>query len=68
MNIKNFIKENLINGFCKGVWTSEEVNIMLLNYQLKGLITEEDITEIINEISPEQTNGNNEVVEEQPTE
>ena len=45
-NAEEFLKENLLNGFSKGSFTSEQVKIYAFNYKLKGYISEECFNEL----------------------
>ena len=51
-NQAEFVKENLIGGFQLGTWNEFQVNIFAMNYQLRGVITQEDFNEIMTAINP----------------
>lgn len=53
-SITDFAKENLINGFQNSSFTLEQVNIMCVNYSLKGMFGESDILEVTNAINPQE--------------
>lgn len=51
-NQAEFVKENLIGGFHRGTWNEFQVNIFAMNYQLRGVITQDDYNDIMNAINP----------------
>lgn len=55
MNLAEFVKTNLVSGYQNGSFTTEQVNIFALNYQLRGIITEGDFNEIIEAITPQES-------------
>lgn len=55
-NLKNFIKISLIDGAKKGIFAKEYANILAVNYLIKGLLTEEDLSEIGETLSLQSEN------------
>lgn len=49
-DLKEFIKENLVNGVVNECFAKENANIMAVNYLTKGILTTEDIEEISDNI------------------
>ena len=49
-NLKSFIVENIVNGIKNNTFTKEYGNIMAVNYLAKGIITEDEIIAIDNQI------------------
>lgn len=50
-NLKSFIVENIVNGIKNNTFTKEYGNIMAVNYLAKGIITEEEIIAIDDQIT-----------------
>lgn len=45
INLKEFILKNLKDGVRNGSFSKEYANILLVNYSLKGIVTETDISD-----------------------
>lgn len=54
-DMREFLKDNLVNGYWNGSFTREKVNIFAMNYVMKGMLTQEDFQEIQERIAePEE--------------
>lgn len=51
-NLKEFIKTNLINGVSNGIFAKEYAAILATNYLVKGILSETDVEEISEAITP----------------
>lgn len=60
-NLKEFIVKNIVDGVKNGTFTKEYANITAVNYMLKGVLLEENIISINNQIEQWE----NEVQDEQ---
>ena len=54
INLKEFILDNLKKGVKNGSFTKEYANILLVNYSVKGIITQEDVALISAEIEADE--------------
>ena len=50
-NLKEFITKNIVNGVKNGTWSKEYACIMSVNYLAKGILSEEDVAGIDNQIT-----------------
>lgn len=50
-NLKDFIKKNIVEGIKNGTFSKEYGNIMAVNYLVKGILVEEDVATIDEEIT-----------------
>lgn len=51
-NLKEFVKTNLINGVSNGIFAKEYAAILATNYLVKGILSETDVAEISEAITP----------------
>lgn len=49
-NLKEFIEKNIVDGVKNGTFTKEYANITAVNYMLKGVLLEENIISINDQI------------------
>lgn len=64
-NLKNFIKTNLIDGVTNGIFAKEYAAILATNYLVKGILSESDVAEISEAITPaEDDTVEDEVIED----
>lgn len=49
-NLAEFIITNTVNGVKNGTFTKEYANIMAVNYMLKGVLTQDDVVSINEQI------------------
>ena len=52
MDIRKWLKDNLINCFRSGRFAKEQVAVYAMNHLVKGNLTEEDVVEIAQAIEP----------------
>lgn len=77
-NLKAFIVKNIIDGIKNGTFSKEYGNIMAVNYLVKGILVEEDVATIDEEITawaaaqvvetPAEPSEEEDVVVDTPTE
>ena len=67
-DLKNFIVTNTVNGVKNGTFTKEYVNIMAVNYMLKGVLLEEDVISISTQIESWEAEQNAVVEPVEPSE
>jgi hypothetical protein len=73
-DMSEFVLKNLYDGYCNGSFTYQQVSIFATNFAIKGIISQEDVIELMAKIDAyieEQEKKTEEVVEEpveEPTE
>ena len=64
-SLKQFVKTNLIDGVANGVFAKEYAAILATNYLVKGILSEADVAEISEAITPaEDDTVEDEVIED----
>jgi hypothetical protein len=66
-DMREFVLKNLYNGYCNGSFTYQQVSIFATNFVIKGIISQEDVADLMAKIDAyieEQKQNTEEVVEE----
>jgi hypothetical protein len=53
-SLKQFVKTNLIGGVANGIFAKEYAAILATNYLVKGILSETDVAEISEAITPDE--------------
>lgn len=53
-SLKQFVKTNLIDGVANGIFAKEYAAILATNYFVKGILSETDVAEISEAITPDE--------------
>lgn len=59
-DMREFVLKNLYGGYCNGSFTYQQVSIFATNYSIKGIISQEDVADLMAKIDA--------YIEEQKTE
>lgn len=68
-DMREFVLKNLYDGYCNGSFTYQQVSIFATNYAIKGIISQDDVIELMAKIDAyieEQKKKTEEVEEPTP--
>ena len=49
-DMREFVLKNLYDGYCNGSFSYQQVSIFATNYALKGIISQDDVVELMAKI------------------
>lgn len=49
-DMREFVLKNLYGGYCNGSFTYQQVSIFATNYSIKGIISQEDVADLMAKI------------------